>query len=76
MHVMIFGCGYSGTAIAKAFAGDGVRVSGTTRSPDKIDALRENGIEAFLFDGESMEEGLRRALDGVTHPVQSIAPGT
>lgn len=26
MHVMIFGCGYSGTAIAKAFTGDGVRV--------------------------------------------------
>ncbi|RUV35277.1 NAD(P)-dependent oxidoreductase, partial [Mesorhizobium sp. M1A.T.Ca.IN.004.03.1.1] len=43
MHVMIFGCGYSGTAIAKAFAGDGVRVSGTTRSPEKMDALRENG---------------------------------
>lgn len=48
MHVMIFGCGYSGTAIAKVFAGDGVRVSGTTRSPDKVEALRRNGIEAFL----------------------------
>ena len=75
MHVMIFGCGYSGTAIAKAFAGDGVRISGTTRSADKIEALRRNGIEAFLFDGETMEDGLRRALADVTHLVQSIAPG-
>ncbi|MBY3378218.1 SDR family oxidoreductase [Rhizobium sp. 25PS6] len=75
MHVMIFGCGYSGTAIAKAFAGDGVRVSGTTRSPDKVEVLREYGIEAFLFDGQSMEEELRQALEGVTHLVQSIAPG-
>ncbi|OWV69868.1 NAD(P)-dependent oxidoreductase [Rhizobium sp. N122] len=75
MHAMIFGCGYSGTAIAKAFAGDGVRISGTTRSADKIEALRRNGIEAFLFDGETMEDGLRRALADVTHLVQSIAPG-
>ncbi|MDC9808734.1 MULTISPECIES: SDR family oxidoreductase [Rhizobium] len=75
MHVMIFGCGYSGTAIAKAFAGENMRVSGTTRSPDKMDVLRQNGIDAFLFDGETMEEGLRRALADVTHLVQSIAPG-
>ncbi len=40
-----------------------------------MDVLRQNGIEAFLFDGESMEEELRRALTGVTHLVQSIAPG-
>jgi len=75
MHVMIFGCGYSGTAIAKAFAGDGVRISGTTRSPDKMEVLQYNGVEAFLFDGESMADRLRRALADVTHLVQSIAPG-
>ncbi|MBB4481058.1 SDR family oxidoreductase [Rhizobium etli] len=75
MHVMIFGCGYSGTAIAKAFAGQGVRVSGTTRSADKMEGLRANGIDAFLFDGETMDDDLRRALESVTHLVQSIAPG-
>ncbi|MBB2819425.1 UNVERIFIED_ORG: nucleoside-diphosphate-sugar epimerase [Rhizobium esperanzae] len=75
MDVMIFGCGYSGTAIAKAFAGEGVRISGTTRSAEKVEALRANGIEAFLFDGETMGDRLRRALVDVTHLVQSIAPG-
>ncbi|ANL26225.1 NAD-dependent nucleoside-diphosphate-sugar epimerase protein [Rhizobium phaseoli] len=75
MHVMIFGCGYSGTAIAKAFAGQDVQVSGTTRSAEKVEALRANGIEAFLFDGETMGDGLSRALVDVTHLVQSIAPG-
>ncbi|MBX5156237.1 SDR family oxidoreductase [Rhizobium sp. NZLR8] len=75
MHVMIFGCGYSGTAIAKAFAGNGVRISGTTRSADKVEALRQNGVEAFLFDGETLDDQLRRALESVTHLVQSIAPG-
>ncbi len=75
MHVMIFGCGYSGTAIAKAFAGQDVQVSGTTRSAEKVEALRANGIEAFLFDGETMGDRLSRALVDVTHLVQSIAPG-
>ncbi|OWV68886.1 NAD(P)-dependent oxidoreductase [Rhizobium sp. R339] len=75
MHVMIFGCGYSGMAIAKAFAGENVRVSGTTRSAEKIEALRRAGIEAFLFDGETMEDRLVEALADVTHLVQSIAPG-
>ncbi|ARM86689.1 NAD-dependent nucleoside-diphosphate-sugar epimerase protein [Rhizobium sp. CIAT894] len=75
MHVMIFGCGYSGTAIARAFAGDGVRISGTTRSAEKMDALGQAGIEAYLFDGETLDEGLIQALADVTHLVQSIAPG-
>ncbi|EJC74616.1 SDR family oxidoreductase [Rhizobium hidalgonense] len=75
MHVMIFGCGFSGLAIAKAFAGEGVRVSGTTRSADKMGALRQSGVEAFLFDGETLGDDLRRALGSVTHLVQSIAPG-
>ncbi|MBB2673978.1 UNVERIFIED_ORG: nucleoside-diphosphate-sugar epimerase [Rhizobium esperanzae] len=75
MHVMIFGCGYSGTAIAKAFAGQDVRVSGTTRSADKMEGLRDGGIDAFLFDGETMDDDLCRALESVTHLVQSIAPG-
>jgi len=75
MHVMIFGCGFSGTAIAKAFTDDGVRVSGTTRSAEKMETLSRDDIEAFLFDGETLENRLREALADVTHLVQSIAPG-
>lgn len=74
MHVMIFGCGYSGTAIAKAFGESGVRVSGTTRSPEKAEELRRAGIEAFLFDGETLSAELQAAMADVTHLVQSIAP--
>ena len=74
MHVMIFGCGYSGTAIAKAFGESGVRTSGTTRSPEKAEELRRAGIEAFLFDGETLSAELQAAMADVTHLVQSIAP--
>jgi len=75
MHVMIFGCGYSGSAIATAFSGPGARIAGTTRSPEKAALLRNEGIEAFLFDGETPSEELRAEMKGVTHLVQSIAPG-
>jgi nucleoside-diphosphate-sugar epimerase len=74
MHLVIFGCGYSGTAIAKAFLADGFRVSGTTRSEDKATALRTQGIEAFVFDGEHLDDTLRDAMRSATHLVQSIAP--
>ncbi|MEZ2131988.1 MULTISPECIES: SDR family oxidoreductase [unclassified Sinorhizobium] len=75
MHVMIFGCGYSGKAIARSFAGPGVRISGTTRSTDNLASLKRLGIETFVFDGVEMEPSLREELKGVTHLVQSIAPG-
>jgi nucleoside-diphosphate-sugar epimerase len=74
MHVMIFGCGYSGTAIAKAFAGTDVRISGTTRSADKVETLRSQGIGTFIFDGETISSELLDAMQSVTHLVQSIAP--
>ncbi|OWW05039.1 NAD(P)-dependent oxidoreductase [Rhizobium sp. R72] len=74
MDVMIFGCGYSGKAIAKAFIADGVRVSGTTRTDDKAAALRAQGINAFLFDGETLGNDLRAAMRDTTRLVQSIAP--
>lgn len=75
MHVMIFGCGYSGTAIAKAFAGSGIRISGTTRSADKVELLTKQGIEAFVFDGATIDPALAEAMQSATHLVQSIAPG-
>lgn len=74
MHLVIFGCGYSGTAIAKAFLTEGFRVSGTTRSQEKADALRAQGIEAFVFDGEQLDDDLLAAMRSATHLVQSIAP--
>ncbi|TCL72099.1 SDR family oxidoreductase [Rhizobium sp. BK251] len=76
MHLFVFGCGYSGTAIAKAFAQDGARISGTTRSAEKLESLEKEGIDGFLFDGEVIGDELRQAMASATHLVQSIAPGS
>jgi nucleoside-diphosphate-sugar epimerase len=75
MRAMIFGCGYSGTAIARTFAEPGNRIFGTTRSIDKLQSLRRDGIEALLFDGTKIGDDLRTAMTDATHLIQSIPPG-
>ncbi|WP_034853651.1 SDR family oxidoreductase [Sinorhizobium sojae] len=75
MHVLILGAGYSGTAIAKAFAPRAQSVTGTTRSPDKLQPLKGSGIDPLLFDGNEIRAELAQAMKRTTHLVQSIAPG-
>lgn len=74
-HLMILGAGYSGKAIARALQGKIDRVSGTTRSELNISTLQCLAIAPLIFDGETLNEELRTELRGVTHLVQSIAPG-
>lgn len=75
MKLMIFGAGYSGKAIARDFLKAGFAVSGTTRSPEKMAALTEIGIEPLLYDGQALTDEIRSALAGATHIVQSVSPG-
>ncbi|TNM66373.1 SDR family oxidoreductase [Aliirhizobium smilacinae] len=75
MTVMIFGCGFSGKAIAKAFAAKGYSVAGTVRTAEGAEALSSHNIEPFIFDGSGFSVELLAALKDVTHLVQSIPPG-
>lgn len=75
MHMMIFGAGYSGKAIAKALAPSSTSISGTTRSAENLKALEKDGIEPFIFDGETIEPALRQKMKSVTHIIQSVPPG-
>jgi len=75
MTVMIFGCGYSGKAIAKAFAEKGFSVAGTVRTPEGADALSSHHIMPYIFEGSAFSSELLAALQEVTHLVQSIPPG-
>jgi nucleoside-diphosphate-sugar epimerase len=75
MHVMIFGAGYSGKAIANALKTEVATISGTTRSKDKFVSLAAAGMTPLLFDGAHLNNDLVAAMANVTHLVQSIAPG-
>lgn len=72
---VILGAGYSGRAYGQRLAQGGGRVIGTTRSADKAGALAAIGIEPVLFDGQTPEDDLARALRAATDLVVSIAPG-
>lgn len=75
MHVMIFGAGYSGKAIANALKSAADTISGTTRSENKFPNLEATGMTPFLFDGVHLNDDLIAAMGNITHLVQSIAPG-
>ena len=74
VRLFVFGAGYSGRAIARAVLDEGGTAAGTTRSPEKADALRAAGIEPFLFDGAALSPEIEAALAETTHLVVSIAP--
>ena len=71
-HLFIFGLGYTATALAHKALAQGWRVSGTTRSEPKAEALRAAGIKTYRFDAQTALP--QDALTGVTHLVQSIPP--
>ena len=67
--LLSFGHGYSARALVPLLPG--WTVIGTTRSPSKAEALREEGIEARIFPGDDLHADIAAA----SHLLTSIAPG-
>ena len=65
MHLLVFGLGYAGAAVAREALGRGVRVSATSREPGRRAAPA--GVEVVRF-GAALPEG-------VTHVLATVAPG-
>jgi nucleoside-diphosphate-sugar epimerase len=68
--LVTLGHGYSARALA-ASLGPGWRVVGTTRSAEKADALRRDGVAPVLWD-DAVAVG--EAIDAATHLLVSLAP--
>ena len=64
-HLLIFGLGYTGAAIAGAATTAGFRVTATSRDPARLPPLA--GVTVVPFANAS--------LDGVTHVLQTAPPG-
>lgn len=71
-HLFCFGLGYSARVLALRLRQQGWTVSGTCRTPEQADRLREEDLHPVLFDGTSAIP--ETALDGVTHVLSSIPP--
>jgi len=68
--LLSLGHGYSARALARRL-GSGWRVIGTTRSPEKAAALREEGVEPRVWPGTDLADDIAEA----THILASAAPG-
>jgi nucleoside-diphosphate-sugar epimerase len=73
-RLFVFGLGYSGLEIARLARAGGWAVAGTCTGADKAERLRAMGIEAHLFDGTAPLPAA--AVDGASHILCTIAPGT
>lgn len=72
--MFVFGLGFSAKALSVQLIEQGWVVRGTTRSPEKAEALAGMGIEAHLFDSQTPLVD-PSVLDGVTHLLASVPPG-
>lgn len=69
--LLSFGHGYSARALARLLVPQGWRIRGTTRSPEKAEALAATGIEPLVWPGTD----LRGALEEADALLISAAPG-
>ena len=75
-NLVCFGLGYSARVFGRRRLREGWKVLGTTRSPERADALREEGFEAALFSGDAPSAEVRERFGDATHLLLSIAPGS
>ena len=66
--LLSIGHGFSARALARRLLDKGWRVIGTTRSAEKADALRAEGVDALKWPGESLP------IAEATHLLVSVAP--
>ncbi len=69
--LLSFGHGYSARALARRLVPRGWTIYGTTRSADKADVLREEGVHPVVWPGGD----LSKAFDTATHLLISAGPG-
>ncbi|WP_306114357.1 MULTISPECIES: SDR family oxidoreductase [unclassified Roseovarius] len=68
--LLSFGHGYSAQALARVLIPQGWTIYGTTRNPDKAEALEETGIIPVLWPDGDLEAGFAEA----THMLVSAGP--
>jgi len=71
-HLLCFGLGYTGKALAARLAAKSWRVTGTSRNAEGDDAIAALGYGAFVFDGSAPLPS--QAFQNVTHILVSVPP--
>lgn len=75
-NLFCFGLGFSALTLARDLRADGWAVAGTCRTTGKRAKLRDDGIDAHLFDGTAPLGGAgAQALARADHLLISVPPG-
>ena len=72
IDLLCIGCGYSARAMARRVLDAGGRVTGTTRSDDKAERLKAEGITPAIWPGGD----LASQIAGASHILHSVSPGS
>jgi nucleoside-diphosphate-sugar epimerase len=73
MRLLIFGPGYSATALIRRILGRVDGISATARSAETARRLRQSGVQPIMISGETSAE-LREAVRSASHVLVSAAP--
>ncbi|MCA9518179.1 MAG: SDR family oxidoreductase [Myxococcales bacterium] len=75
-HVLIFGCGFTGTVLAQRLAFRGIPVVGTTRSEARASVIRTRGAQPVLFDTAAPNWDVLAAWRGRVRALVHMVPPT
>lgn len=70
--MLVLGCGYTGTAVARLALGRGQTVVGSVRRPEAAEQLRAAGIEPLLVP--ELDAGIAAHVDAETHVIVTFPP--
>ena len=73
-HILIFGIGYVGTALAIRLAEQGWKITGTTREPNTHKMFGKAGWTLLPFDSTAPITGLDTHLKDCSAILSTIAP--
>lgn len=73
-RLFCFGLGYCAGVLSRRLAAKGWAISGTATNSEKVAALKRDGYEAFIFDGQMHDPEIVEALNNSTHMLLSIPP--
>lgn len=69
-----FGYGYTASYLAERLRASDWKIAGTTTDEEKYVFMKDQGIDAYLFDSSQPLADPLEALEGVTHILLSIPP--
>lgn len=74
MKVLVIGCGLVGTPLARRLRADGHHVTGTTTTPDKVEALRADACDEVLVLRGTDAEAVAAAVGAADAVIVTAGP--